>query len=235
MPYAPLAIEAFRYLAGGEGPRPDVLASLFAYHQLKPAEFLPLLSLTEPVAHRRILGVAALSGNPARMPLLVDLAVHSKNADTRRGALYALAGADLEGFSSRLHRAAGDADRRIRFHTAVALVPSGEPWAVRLLVAEMDEERSEETQAARRSLGRLPSSEARRLLEEMVWDGTANLFAVEVLIDLTAASGGIFDDMIRRRIWELISNHLDSRPVARRIASRLDWAEAARDVCSRLP
>lgn len=157
----------------------------------------------------------------------------AQDVDTRRVAFFALAEADLTDFSSRLHRIAGDVDRRIRFATAVALVPSGEPWAVRLLVAEMDEERPAEVLAARRALDRLPSRQARRLLEEMVRDGTANPFAVDLLIDLPGV--GKLDEPLRQRVWDTVSTRIDSSSYARLVASKLDSAEAARRVCTWFP
>ncbi|MFQ5791057.1 MAG: hypothetical protein ACE5JI_11355, partial [Acidobacteriota bacterium] len=228
---APLALQAFRRIAAGDGPLPDVAAALFGFYRHAPSEFTRLLSMEEPSGVRRVYSTLALSGDPVRLPVLIDLAVYGKPAGaSRRGAFRALAETDLRAFAARLHRTAGDKDRRIRFETAVALVPTGEAWAARLLVAELDAEAPAELAAAGRALRRLPAESMKPLLDPMVWDGTANGFAIGLLLDLAEEEALEVDSRFRGRVWEVLSRLSDEDPLALIAASRLDWAEAAKAV-----
>jgi hypothetical protein len=163
------------------------------------------------------------------LPVLVDLAANHQDEDSRQIAFRALAEQDIHPFAERLHRSAGDSERRIRFAAATALVPTGEAWAMRLLVSEMDRDVQGETLAARRSIDRLPEIEARRLLEEMFWDGTGTPFTTDILFGLI----GEVSERIEQRAWELVSSRTND-PYALLVAAQLDFPEAAQSVISHL-
>jgi HEAT repeat protein len=225
----PLATEAFKHLARGRDARPDVVVALSSFFQLSPSDFFSLVSVPEPAARRRVYAALALSGAPPSLPVLVDLAVNGEDEVSRRIALRALADEDIRSFAAGLHRSAGDTDRRIRFAAALALVPTGETWAMRLLVSEMDQQSHQEVVAARRAIDRLPQDRARGLLGEMFWDGTGGPFANDLFFEL----GGEISERRQRPAWERISSELEN-PYALLVAARLDVPEAAKAVISHL-
>ncbi len=226
----PHAAEVLAAVAVGDEPRPDVQASLFAFYQDRPQDYSVLLDIDEPSAHRRVHSTLALSDNPARLPVLMDVAAVEKRIDSRRAALRGLADAEPGRAAFRLHRSAGDPDRGVRFAVAAALVPSGEVWAMRLMMAEMSLAHPWERLAALKAIQKLPREEAESLLEELFWDGTGNAFSSHLLFEMV---GGVSKEQ-EPRAWEIVSTQLDEDPYALLIAARLGRLDAVRAVIERI-
>ncbi len=227
---APLANEAFRRLAGGEGRRPDVQAALCAYYSTNPAELASLLDLEDGNARRRASSAMALTERRARLPLLIDMAVNEAQVETRLAVLLGLADGKLGRFGARLHKIAGDPDRRIRFVTALVLTMNGEDWALRLLLSEMDSSRRTERRLVRRVIEHLPEDDALGRLEDLFMDGTAGPYAIDLFFDRAEA----LTDAHEVRAWELVRARMDDDPFALRVAARLDDRNAAHAVLVRL-
>jgi hypothetical protein len=160
----------------------------------------------------------------------MDVAALEERKGSRRAALRGLADAEIRRDAFRLHRSAGDPDREVRFSVAAALIPSGEVWAMRLMMAEMNPEHPWERLAALKAIRRLPREEAQSLLEEIFWDGTGNAFSNNLLFEMM---GGVSKEQ-EPRAWELVATHLDESPYALLIAARLDRIDAVRAVIERL-
>ena len=114
--------------------------------------------------------------------------------------------------------------RLVRFRTAAALTPTGQPWALRLLIAELDEEVPAERRRAEHALKRLEAKEALRLLAASVLDGTASPFAVKLYLELS----GNVTSVAREQIWQILAPHVarfDRRALL--AAARLDHPEAS--------
>ncbi|HXV64594.1 MAG TPA: hypothetical protein VEK15_28105 [Vicinamibacteria bacterium] len=231
---APLEGETLRELispvVSTRSPSPEALAALFQLHARHPSVVLSYLGEEPGPLAERFHFVLSLSGEPRRLPILVDLAVNESAPASREAAFTGLAEAELGSFEKRLHRLAGHPDRSVRFRAAAALAPSGEPWIVRLLVAELSESERAEVERARRALQRITPERARRVLEEMIWDGTATAFAVNAFISLSPEA--IREDRaLQRRIWELVEEGVaHGTPLSLIAASRLSHPRALRAV-----
>jgi len=208
-----------RAVAERQGPEPDAVAAMSGFHRRYPREFLSWL---EPRAREALVErahfVMALSGDAHRLPLLTELAVVGGRSEVSREAGFrGLSEQNLGRFDKRLHRLAGDEDPWVRFSVALALTPTGDDFAVRLLLAELDEnERADRVRAAN-AFERLGPSASRRILESMILDGTASPFGVEVYWKL----GGI-PERLRAPVWELIAPLAASGDAhARRLQNRL--------------
>jgi HEAT repeat protein len=227
---APLAAEAFEHVSRAYGARPDVQAALFAFYRDRPSDFRSLLSIEHPTSRRRIHAAMALSDGNERLPILADSAVHDATKSIRLMAFRGLSEADIGPFAARLHRAAGDDDPDVRWEAGLALAPTGEDWAVRLLAAEMNPERSRDRIAFHRVLRRLPAAERRRLLATMYWDETGNPFTD--YLHYTAVGG--FSKDLQERVWTRLAERLDESPFILFMAAGLHIPEAAKAVYSRL-
>jgi len=228
--WSPLANEAFGRLAASVGRRPDVQAALCSYYEKRPSELTSLLDLTEANARHRILSAMALNDTPSRLPVLIDTAINEAQVETRLAVLRGLAEGKLGRFAARLHKIAGDPDRRVRFASAVALAPDGEEWALRLLLSEMDSSSRQERRLARRVIERLPGDDAQARLEALFMDGTAGSYAIDLFLDRAEAVTGAHEE----RAWELVQSLLDEDSFALRVAARLDNRKAGRAVLERL-
>ncbi|HSF17482.1 MAG TPA: hypothetical protein VLK65_18205 [Vicinamibacteria bacterium] len=196
-------LELISPVASSPSPSPEALAALFQLHDRHPSVVLSYLGEEPGPLAERFHFVLSLSGDPRRLPILVDLAVNQSAPASREAAFTGLAEAELGSYEKRLHRLAGHPDRSVRFRVAAALAPSGESWIVRLLVAELDESEPAEVERARRALQRIAPERARGVLEEMIGDGTATAFAVNAFISLSPET--IREDRgLQRRIWELL-------------------------------
>jgi hypothetical protein len=172
-------------IASSPGASPGAFAGLYRFHEQWGDAFLPLLSERRaPALVERARFVLALSGDRKRLPLLVELAFGESSPRSREAALDGLAEMELGPFAMRLHRLAGAPERWVRFRVAAVLLPGGDAWAMRLLVANVDPESLAEVHRARRAIDRLGEDRARVLLEEMALDGTATPFAVERLLEM---------------------------------------------------
>lgn len=227
---APLASEAFGRLVASVSRRPDVQAALYAYCENRPFELASLLDLVEANARHRILSAMALTDRPSRLPVLIDAAINEAQVETRLAVLRGLAEGKLGRFAARLHKIAGDRDRRVRFALAVALAPNGEEWALRLLLSEMDSSRRQERRLVRRVIEHLPGDDARARLEALFMDGTAGPYAIDLFFDRAEA----VTDAQEERAWELVQSRLDDDSFALRVAARLDDREAGRAVLEHL-
>jgi hypothetical protein len=168
----------------------------------------------------------SLASDPRRIPLLVDAATGAfgtVSPASRDAAFEGLAEVDLGSFATRLHRLAGDTDRAVRFRAAAALVPSGEPWTLRLLLADIDTSSARERERARRAVERLPRSRALDLLRQTIDDGTAGPFGVTLFLDLDGDSKeSRADRQLQARLWSLVAEHaLAQDETALLAASRL--------------
>ena len=226
---------ALSLLAVDENPRPDLLPQFFAWHERDPKAVVPLLSSSERGVYRRAVATLALRADRAgALQLLADVATGG-NPLGRTLALRGLAEVALDRVGMRLHRLAGDPDRVVRFEAALALVPGGEPWAVRLLVANLDPSSPFERRRASRALRRAPGDGVKAILEAMIEEGTAaNVFAVNALLDRIEANGTTLGPAARAKAWELVRSRLASDPEALRAASRLSEPAAIRAVLRRL-
>ena len=215
-----------RRLGEIDGRDPDALVAMLQFHELHPRRFLRWLEANDDSLRERAHFVMALSGDASRLPLLVGLAVTGGGV-SRDAAFRGLFEVDLGGFDQRLHRLAGDPERDVRFQTAVALVPVGEAWALRLLMAELDDTSPYERLRARRALERLPMDDAIELLETLVSDGTATPFAVELYLSYRALEAGRELGSSRERVWQIFAPHVASGdPTALLAAARLGYREA---------
>jgi len=230
----PAAREALAALADAPDPAPELTAAFFDFYQKDPRGFLPLLGAKGVAALERYYAILALAGDRARLPVLLEEAANAPTASRRAMAFRALAEADLEGFASRLHRLAGHADRRVRFETAIALAPSGEPWAIRLLAAELDESDERQVRRAWGALARGPAGAVRPLLEDLVSEGTATAFSILFLLDLWAGEPSLPPRALRIRAWQVLAPQVEKNPLALLAASRLSVPPAVRSVLGRL-
>ncbi len=230
---APMARELAREVASSASRSPSGFAALFR---------LPLADLASapPEAlSERVVRAMSLSGERKYLPVLVDLATRSTPPESKeiRGAAFAaLTEADLDSFAPRLHRLAGDSNREVRFGAAAALVPSGEAWTLRLLLANIDEASSRERATARGVVRRLPIDRARELLREMVEDGTAGSFGVLLFLSIGDESAVRTNRPLQEKLWRVVAP--DARladPTGLLAASRLSHAEAIAVVTARLP
>jgi hypothetical protein len=209
---------------------PSAFAALSQFHELHPGPFLSLLSAGGSLAERAYL-VMSLSSDRKRLPLLLDAAtgaLGTVSSASRDAAFEALAEADLGWFATRLHRLAGDSDRAVRFRAAAALVPSGEPWTLRLLLANVEKSSPLERSSARRAVSRLPPPRAADLLRQTIEDGTAGSFGVTLFLDL---GGDAFearaDRGLQAKLWALVKDDaLASDETALLAASRLAHPQA---------
>jgi hypothetical protein len=189
-------------LLSAVAPSPAGFAALASFQERYPASFFSWssrLTGSEDRLRERAHFVLSFSADARRVPLLVDLAVGGAETSpsSREAAFAALADADLGPFAARLHRLAGDPDRTVRFRVAAALVPSGDPWTLRLLLAELDRSSVVEKRIARRAVARLPPERARALLGEMVFDQTAGAFGVLLFL-------GLDGEASHRDLWAIV-------------------------------
>jgi hypothetical protein len=231
---SPAASEALAVLADRPGPAPALAASLFTFSRRDAEGFRRLLSQPSPRALDRFYATLSLTGDRSRLPVLLDEASAGPTWRRRRMAFRALAEADLERFASRLHRLAGDRNRETRFETAVALAPGGEPWTIRLLAAELQEDDPIQLSRARRAVERAPAAAVRPLLEDMVSEGTATAFTVLLLLDSPATEPGSVPRSLRRQAWQLLAPQVERSSLALLAASRLGLPPAIRAVLERL-
>jgi hypothetical protein len=230
---SPKARELAREVASSPSRSPSGFAALFR---------LPLADLastsTEALSKRVFLAMS-LSGERKYLPVLVDLATRSapsESKEIRDAAFAALTEADLDSFAPRLHRLAGDSDREVRFGAAAALVPSGEAWTLRLLLANIDEASSRERAMARGVVRRLPRDRARELLREMVEDGTAGSFGVLLYLSIGDESAVRTNRPLQEKLWRVVAaNARLADPTALLAASCLSHGEAIAVVTARLP
>jgi hypothetical protein len=221
-----VALDLARQVASSPTPSPSGFAALARLPLVEP-----LASAASALTERVHL---AMSIRGQRyLPVLVDLATRSKAAVSKAGrdaAFAALAEADLNAFAPRLHRLAGDPDREVRFGAAAALVPSGEAWTLRLLLANLDPSVPREQAIARAVVRRLPRERARELLGEMIEDGTAGSFGVLLYLE-TGAEPAIRPE----RLFRLIAEKARSgEPTALLAASQLPLVEAITVVTAHL-
>ena len=211
-------------VAASETASPEAFVAMSQFHARDPHAFLDWPGHALPALVERAHLVMAFSGDVRRLPLLVDLAVLPPSEASQEAAFRALAELDLGTFERRLHRLAGDPDRGVRFQTAAALTPTGQPWALRLLIAELDEEVPAERRRAEHALRRLDPGKASRLLAASVLDGTASPFAVKLYLELS----GNATSVARERIWQILAPHVArSDRSALLAAARLDHAKAS--------
>jgi hypothetical protein len=227
-----LILDVVRGPAGWDSSSPAGFAALVSFQERYPAPFFAFLSglsgLTAkdgPLAERAHI-VLSFSRDSRRIPLLVDIAVGGTEASSRsrEAAFEALAEADLGPFAARLHRLAGDPDRAVRFRAAAALVPTGEVWPLRLLLASIDESSPRERGAARSAVERLPPERALSLLGDMVSDQTAGSFGVVLFLDLGGKAPA-------SALWTIVEEDaLSGGETALLAASRLEDPRAVRCV-----
>lgn len=224
----------------GSDPRRSPACFAALYHVMEGSSFsmASLLSSGNRALVERAFLVLSLAGDRRRLPLLVDLATGATERSSERSreaAFSALAESDLGEIATRLHRLAGDPDRAVRFRAAAALAPSGEPWAMRLLLGNLDETSAPERRMARAAISQLPRSHARSLLKEMILDSTAGSFGVLAFLQLSDPAEVRSDRPLQRKLWELVAEEAEAGdPVALRAASRLSLGEAIRAVGRRL-
>jgi hypothetical protein len=217
---------------------PGAFAALALVHERNPRPFLSLVSEGGPLAERAYL-VMSLASDPRSIPLLVDAATGGLGAiseASRDAAFEGLAEAELGSFATRLHRLAGDPDRAVRFRAAAALVPSGEPWTLRLLLGNIETSSARERSRARRAVERLPRSRAVDLLRQTIEDGTAGSFGALLFLDLGGDTGEARAGRgLPAKIWALIAGDaLASDETALLAASRLAHPQAIAAVTKRL-
>lgn len=211
-----------RELASEPAASPDGLAALYALSARRPDLFIRFLDAGPEPLTKRFHFVLSLAGDEERIPLLVDLAVTESPRASREAAFIGLTEVDLGLFDKRLHRLAGHPERGIRFRAACALAPSGEPWVLRLLLADLDEQAPDERRLARRALARTDPRALRALLTAMVRDETASAFAVNFLLDLDGREGADRERALERAMWERLQDGVEARrPLALEAASRL--------------
>ncbi len=218
---------------------PAGFAVLYRFHQRDPGSFLTLLSSRNQALVDRAYFAMSLSGDPHRLPLLVDVAagaVADASEASRDAAFAGLAESDLGEFATRLHRLAGNPDRRLRFRAAAALVPTtAEGWALRLLLGNLDVTSATERRIARSALSRLPEARARSLLREMVVDGTAGSFGVLAFLKVSDPAEIRVDRSLQEQLWVILAEEATAgNRVALLAASRLTLGEAIAVVCRRL-
>jgi hypothetical protein len=227
-----VAVDLSRRVASDASRSPSGFAALARVALVDLASAAP-----EALAERVHLAMS-LSGEPKYLPLLIDLAAGSisgASKASREAAFSALAEADLGSFAPRLHRLAGDPDRKIRFGAAAALVPSGEAWTLRLLLGNLDPSSSRERAIARAAVGRLPRERAQELLEEMVDDGTARTFGVLLCLELAEESEVRGSRLLQARLWRALADEARTGdPTALLAASRLSHPEAIAVVTAHL-
>jgi hypothetical protein len=160
----------------------------------------------------------------------MDVAASEKRIGSRRAALRGLLDAELGRDAFRLHRSAGDPNRGVRFAVAAALVPLGDVWAMRLMMAEMNLAQPWERLAVLKAIRKLPPWEAQSLLEELFWDGTGNAFSNHLLFEVV---GGVSKEQ-EPRAWDLVSTQLDESLYALLIAARLELSDAVHAVIERI-
>ena len=224
---APAPVDLARVLmrvGAQETPSPDAFSAMSHFHARDPRAFLDWPGRPAGALVERAHLVMAFSGDVRSLPLLVDLVVLPPSEVSQEAAFRALAELDLGTFERRLHRLAGHPHRLVRFRTAAALTPTGQPWALRLLIAELDEEVPAERRRAEHALKRLEAKEALRLLAASVLDGTASPFAVKLYLELS----GNVTSVAREQIWQILAPHVarfDRRALL--AAARLDHPEAS--------
>jgi hypothetical protein len=228
----PMAIDLVRRLGSTDSPSPSVFAALLR---------LPLVELSSPASGafaERVHRAMSLSGERKYLPLLIDLATGSlpeASAASREAAFSALAGADLGPFAFRLHRLAGDPDREVRLRAAAALVPGGEAWTVRLLVANVDSASRRDCAIARSAVRRIPKERAREVVGEMVGDGTAGSFGVLLYLELAEESETRGNRLLQEKLWRAVADDArGGKESALLAASRLTHREAVAVVTRRL-
>jgi hypothetical protein len=227
-----LILDVVRGPAGWDSPSPAGFAALVSFQERYPASFFAFLSGLSGLAGKdgslaeRAQVALSLSKDSRRIPLLVDIAAGGTESSwrSREAAFAALAEADLGPFAARLHRLAGDPDRAIRFRAAAALVPAGEAWPLRLLLASIDESSPRERRAARGAVERLTPERAVSLLGDLVSDQTAGSFGVVLFLDL----GGTAN---HAALWTIVEDDaLSGGDTALLAASRLEDPRAIRCV-----
>lgn len=215
---ADLVRRAIEQVGRRDGNQPEALVAMARFHERYPHEFLEWLETVDTRLRERAQFVMALSADARRLPLLIELAVSGRGS-SRDAALRGLSEANLGTFAQRLHRLAGDREQTVRFHTAVALVPTAEEWAFRLLVAELDEQDPSARRRARRALERLPADEARAPLRALIASATATPFAIELYLDLEP---GRDDVASRQSTWLALAPYVAvDDPTALLAAARL--------------
>jgi hypothetical protein len=112
----------------------------------------------------------------------------------------------------------------------MALTPTGDDTAFRILAAEMDLQSVRDRLAFRRALSRLPREESRRLLETMFWEETGNPFTGYLYYTFI----GGFPAGEHRKVWPRLSWQMDESPFILFMAAGLDLPEAARAVFTRI-
>jgi hypothetical protein len=223
-----------------DGASPTAFAALYRLQQRSPESFLALLSSGRRALDRRAYAVLSLSGNPRRLPLLVDVAVGAVEGlpeGSREAAFSALAESNPGELSTRLHRLAGDPDRSVRFRAAAALVPTvtTEAWALRLLMANLDSRSVAERRLARAAVSRLPRPVACALLHEIAVDGTAGSFGVLLFLDRSDPEGVRADGPLQKQLWAVLAQDATAGDrIALLAASRLSLGDAIAVVCRRL-
>jgi hypothetical protein len=222
-----IALDLARQVASSPSPSPAGFAALT---RLPLVDLVP--SASGALAERAHLAMS-ISGDRLYLPVLVDLATGaapSASKASRGAAFAALAEADLGSFAPRLHRLAGDPSREVRFGAAAALVPSGEAWTLRLLLANVDPSSPREREIARAVVRRLPKERARQLLSEMIEDGTAGSFGVLLYLEETEVPSPR-----QERLFRIIAEKARAGdPLALLAASRLSLGEAIAVVTARL-
>jgi hypothetical protein len=225
---APGATAWFRAELGKDkDPSPAELAALVRF---------PLTSLAaeaEGALRERVHEAMSLSGDRRYLPVLTDIAASGlppASSVSREAAFRGLADADLGHFAPRLHRLAGDPDRSVRFRAAAALVPSGDAFSLRLLLANVDPASERERSIARRAVNRLPDERAVELLEAMVNDETAGVLGVTLYLDRLDAEGRMrlrANRVLQQKLWASIGAAAAARQLAALLAaSRLSHPEA---------
>jgi hypothetical protein len=228
---AELAKALARKAASSPAPSPVGFAALFR---------LPLGALVAetsgPLAER-VHRAMSIGGEGRHLPILIDLAVGSAasaSSASRDAAFQGLAEADLGPFAPRLHRLAGDPDREVRVRAAAALVPEGEVWTLRLLLADADASSSRERAIARRAVRRLSSDRARELLFDVVSDGTAGSLGCLLYLELAEAEVRK-NRALQLKLWRILADDARAgRAPALLAASRMSHAEAVAAVTQKL-
>jgi len=225
-----IAVDLARRAASDPSPSPAGFAALVRLHELAPRALAALASTgPEALADRAYLAMS-LTGDRRALPLLIDLAVGSvpgASRESRDAAFAALAEAELGSFATRLHRLAGDPDREVRLGAAAALVPSGEPWTLRLLLGNLDPTSARERAVARGAVRRLPRERARELLQEMIEDGTARSFGVLLYLELAEESDVRRNRPLQAKLFRALADEARAgEATAVLAASRLSHPEA---------
>lgn len=231
-----LAALFVRRLGASRAASPAAFAGLAWLQARAPQRFLALAERGEPALVDRAYKVMSLTGDRLRLPLLVDLAsgaMGGVSPSSRDAAFAGLEEAELGEYAARLHRLAGDPDRRVRFHAAAALAPGGDPWTLRLLLGELDPASEGERRIARSAIARLPTPRARSLLEAMIDDGTAGSFGVLVFVEKMGEERP--SRALQRAMWSLVrEDAVAGDETALLAASLLDEPEAIVVVTSHL-